>query len=191
VLFPDSFGSRGLGPQCTVRQRSARASRERIDDANVARQWLQSQSWVIPDHVSLIGWSNGATTTLGTVALAAGTPNPGPDFHSAVALYAGCKTLAAKNWQPRVPTLMLSGGADDWTPAAPCQQMAAVAQGHGVPVEIVVYPGAYHDFDAPNEPVHERKGVAFSGDGSGVVHLGTNEAARADAIKRVPQWLAR
>lgn len=191
VLFPDSFGSRGLGSQCTNRQRTVHASRERIDDANAARQWLQSQSWVTRDRVSLIGWSNGASATLYTVGEKAGLPAAGPDFHSAVALYPGCRELQAAGWTPRMPILILSGLADDWTPAAPCQEMVAAARSRGAPVEIVTYPAAYHDFDVPNEPVRQSQGLAFSGNGSGMAHHGTDPAARADAIKRVPQWLAR
>jgi hypothetical protein len=34
-------------------------------------------------------------------------------------------------------------------------------------------------------------GLAYSADGSGRAHVGTNTAARADALKRVPQWLLR
>ena len=42
-----------------------------------------------------------------------------------------------------------------------------------------------------NKPVAQLTGLAFSADGSGRAHIGTNPAARADAIKRVPEWLAR
>jgi hypothetical protein len=33
--------------------------------------------------------------------------------------------------------------------------------------------------------------LAFSADGSGRVHSGTHPAARADALKRVPEWFSR
>jgi hypothetical protein len=36
--------------------------------------------------------------------------------------------------------------------------------------------------------VQVRTDQAFSQDGSGRVHSGTNPAARADALKRVPAW---
>jgi len=189
VLFPDSFASRGLGSQCGIRERGARASRERVDDTNAARQWLQSQPWVIRERVSLIGWSNGGTTTLWTVRDK--TASPGGDFRSAVAFYPGCRDLQKAGWTARVPILILNGAADDWTPAAPCEQIVAAAQGRGAEAAIVTYPEAYHDFDAPNLLVHQRKGVAFSADGSGIVHIGTNESARADALMRAPEWLAR
>src|ERR1700760_1363397 len=43
VLLPDSFGSRGLGPQCRVGERKVRARRERVEDILAARQWLTQQ----------------------------------------------------------------------------------------------------------------------------------------------------
>src|SRR5216683_3177800 len=39
VLFPDSYGSRGLGNQCANRNQSVRPDRERIADATAARRW--------------------------------------------------------------------------------------------------------------------------------------------------------
>ena len=38
VLFPDSFGSRGLGSQCRVRRPTVDSSNARGDDARAARQ---------------------------------------------------------------------------------------------------------------------------------------------------------
>src|SRR5258708_17655482 len=58
VLMPDSHGSRGAGSQCATRSRSIRNERERVADADAARAWLQSQSWVAPARVALLGSSN-------------------------------------------------------------------------------------------------------------------------------------
>jgi dienelactone hydrolase len=192
VLFPDSFGSRGLASQCSVRERSVRAARERVADALAARHWLQNQGWVVPSRVSLLGWQNGGGAALWTVrrrGRAGGAD--GPDFRSAVALYPGCRTLRQSEWSARVPTLLLVGAADDWGPASACEQMVASARGRSAQTQIVVYPGAYAEFDHPDKPVRQLNGLAFSADGSGRAHMGTNPAARADAIKRVPEWLAR
>jgi dienelactone hydrolase len=193
VLFPDSFSSRGLRTQCRVRERKARASRERVDDANAARNWLQSQPWVSADRVSLIGWSNGATSALWAVRPKNGKEEKEktPDFRSAVAFYPGCNRLGKSAWSARIPTLILIGAADDWTPAKTCQRMVEGARGRSALATIVAYPRAYHDFDRPNYPVRQRSGLAYTADGSGKAHLGTNNAARADAIKRVPEWLSR
>ena len=81
---------------------------------------------------------------------------------------------------------MLHGESDDWTPIAPCR---AWADGNGNRVQLVAYPGAYHDFDGPDVALHTRR-AAFSADGSGVVHQGSDPAARADALRRVPAFIA-
>jgi dienelactone hydrolase len=193
VLLPDSNGSRGIGSQCSVRARSLRNDRERVADADAARVWLQAQTWVAADRVSLLGWSSGAIAALWAVRVRPQPPakEGGPDFRSAVALYPGCRRLSNAAWSARVPTLILIGRADDQASAAICQQMVAGARGRSARVEIHVYPGAHHDFDHPSRPLQTRTGLAFSVDGTGRVHSGTNPAARADALKRVPAWFER
>jgi len=191
VLFPDSFASRGFGSQCKLRERQVRVARERVTDAVAARRWLQAQKFVAPDRVSLIGWSNGAIAALWTVRRRGNFEENGPDFRSAVALYPACRRLRDTEWSARVPTLILVGSADDWAPPGPCEQMVASARGRSAQAAIVVYAGAHHQFDHPDKPLSQLSGLAFSADGSGKVHVGTNPAARADAIRRVPQWLAR
>ena len=191
VVFPDSYGSRGLGPQCRVRQTKVRASRQRVADANATRRWLEKQSFVLPKHISLLGWSSG-----GIAALWAVRPNLAPrdgsaDFRSAVAFYPGCKRLRQTAWSARIPTLILIGSADDWTLASTCQQMMAGARGRSARAEIIVYPGAHHEFDRPDSALLLSTGLARTADPSGKAHRGTSPSARADALKRVPQWLAR
>jgi dienelactone hydrolase len=190
VLFPDSFGSRGLGSQCSERDRKVKASRERVADANAARRYLQEQKFVKPDRISLLGWSNGGVTVLWAVRPNA-APHDGVDFRSAVAFYPGCRRSRETAWSARIPTLILVGSADDWTPAGACQQMVAGAHGRSARTEIVVYPGAHHDFDRANTPIQLRTGLVNTPDPSGRAHGGTNPAARSDALKRVPQWLER
>ena len=72
-----------------------------------------------------------------------------------------------------------------------CQSLVSAAQFRGEPVGITVYPSAYHDFDHPNLPVRERRGLAYTTNGDGVAHVGTDPAARTDALQRVPAFLAR
>jgi dienelactone hydrolase len=191
VLYPDSYGSRGMTSQCTVGRRAIRSNRERVADVSAARKWLQQQSWVAPDRISLLGWSNGGITTLAAVRPNAAAKDGGADFRSAVALYPGCRELLKTAWSARVPTLILIGRADDLAPAAACEQMVAGARGRSARTVIHVYPRAYHDFDHPNRPVQMRSGYAFSADGSGRVHTGTNPSARADALKRIPAWVGQ
>ena len=191
VLFPDSFGSRGLGSQCRERVRKVHARRERVADANAARRWLQTQSFVRADRISLLGWSNGGAAALWAVRPTTAPHDGGADFRSAVALYPGCRRLRETAWSARVPTLILIGGADDWTPASLCQQMVAGAHDRSAAASLIVYPGAYHEFDRANTPIRLRTGLVNTVDPSGKAHGGTNPAARSDALKRVPQWLER
>jgi len=191
VLFPDSLGSRGLGSQCRERDRKVHASRERVADANAARRWLEGQDYVRPDHIALLGWSNGGAAALWAVRRRA-TPHDGSaDFRSAVAFYPGCRRLRETAWSARVPTLILIGSADDWTPASACQQMVAGARGRSAGVQIIVYPGAHHEFDRADSPIRLRTGLVNTADPSGKAHGGTNPSARDDALKRVPEWLQK
>jgi dienelactone hydrolase len=191
AIFPDSFGSRGLGSQCRVRLPAVRSSNDRVTDAEAVRHWLQEQPYVRPDRISLLGWASGGSTALWAVRPNAEPHDGKPDFRSAVALYPGCRRLRETAWSARIPTLILVGSADDWNLASTCQQMVAGAHGRSARVVIVVYPGAHHEFDRANSPLRLRTGLAHAVDPTGRAHSGTNPAARADALKRVPQWLTR
>jgi dienelactone hydrolase len=187
VLFPDSFTSRGLGSQCRNATRDVKPSRERVADALAALTFLAHQSNVDAKAISLLGWSNGASSVLYAVAKK-NAPSAGPDFARAIGFYPGCRVpLESGTWQTRMPLLILIGEADDWTPAAPCKDLVA---GAGAKARIVTYPDAYHDFDHPDLPVHTVDHLAFTATGSGVAHTGTNPAARADAINQVTNFLA-
>lgn len=191
VLLPDSFGSRGLGSQCQIRGRDVRPGRERMADAFAAKAYLQGRPDVKPQAVSLLGWSHGGSTVLYAAAAGAQDPFGGLAFARAVAFYPGCRRPVQQGWRDAVPMEILVGAADDWTGAEDCRVLAARAQARGKPVQIQVYPGAYHDFDHPNLPVRERHGLAYTAGDDGVAHVGTDPVARADALARVPGFLAR
>jgi dienelactone hydrolase len=59
VLLPDSFGSRGLGSQCSKTERQVTPSGLRRQDAIEAAQWLVVRPGTPPGGVALIGWPNG------------------------------------------------------------------------------------------------------------------------------------
>jgi len=68
--------------------------------------------------------------------------------------------------------------------------MIAGARGRSAGTVIKVYPGAYHDFDRANLALQERTGIANTVIPTGRVHIATDAPARADALKRVTEWLA-
>jgi dienelactone hydrolase len=187
VLMPDSFSARGVDQICSRHDRPVRPSYERNRDTYGALVWLSGQPYVRADRVGLLGWSNGAMTVLAAVAheTRSRPADLAHDFRVAVAFYPGCEeTLRRTDWDPPVaPLHVLIGENDDWTPAPPCVALVDRARSRGAPVDIVVYPGSYHDFDDPQMPVHVRHDVATTD--SGTATLGTNPVARADAIARV------
>jgi dienelactone hydrolase len=191
VLFPDSFSSRGLKSQCRNSERTVRASRERVGDALAAADYLKTRPDVKADAVNLLGWSNGGSTVLYTLRAAA-RRRPEQPFAKAVALYPGCRVpLERGNWHTRIAFRLLIGEADDWTPAEPCRELIRAAQDAGEPASIVTYPGAYHEFDAPDMAIRVRRHLAYTVNGDGVAHSGTDPAARKDAIEQVTGFLAR
>jgi dienelactone hydrolase len=190
VLLPDSYGSRELGPQCRVNERRVLARRERVVDVMASRQWLVQQPWIARDRISLMGWANGASALLWAVRPQLPSRSAEPDFRSAIAFYPDCRISSGLGWSTRVPTLLLIGAKDDVSSPPACRQMVDGARGRSALARIVVYPGAYHDFDRANLPVH-----AIGGNGDATVpekgHVGTDAEARADSQKRVAEWLAR
>lgn len=190
VLMPDSYGSRKLGSQCGVKDLTVRPSRERVVDANASRQWLQMREDVLPGSISLLGWSGGGSAILAASRKDRRPADAKPDFTRAVAFYPGCRLQSeSTSFAARLPVLILMGDADDWTPPAPCDFLAKAAQARGEKVELVLYPGALHDFDHPRLEVRERTDIAYSATGTGKATVGTNPAAREDALKRVKAFL--
>ncbi|MDE2514596.1 MAG: dienelactone hydrolase family protein [Rhodospirillales bacterium] len=187
VLLPDSFGSRGVGGQCHVHHRVATPNGLRRADAIAAGRWLQAQPGVPAGGVALIGFSNGASTTLATANAARKIDPPGL-FSRFVGFYPGCRArLDTPHWAPSGPMLILVGAKDDWTPAAPCRALAARFPDR---IRLIVYPGAWHDFDAPRDPVHVMTDLSETPGNVGHAHAGNNPAAQADALQQVPAFLA-
>ena len=191
VLLPDSFSARGVDEICSRDQRQIRVGYERNRDLYAALEYAESQPFIRADKIALVGWSNGAMTVLAAIA-AQTHARPANLAHLpavAIAFYPGCKpSLERTDWlPPTVPLHILIGESDDWTPANECIELARKAEQAGAPIELTVYPGAFHDFDDPTMTVHIRDHVATTT--SGRATIGRDPAARADAIVRVTALL--
>lgn len=190
VLLPDSYGSRELGPQCRVKERRILARRERVVDIKASLRWLAQQSWVAQHRVSLMGWAEGASALLWAVRPQSRAGVVGPDFRTAIAFYPDCRISSGLGWSARIPTLLLIGARDDISSPSACRQMVDGARGRSALVRIVVYPGALHEFDRAKVPTRAIGGAADPALPERG-HLGTDAEARADAKRRVAEWLAR
>jgi dienelactone hydrolase len=191
ILQVDSLTPRNEGSLCGQgNDRRIRVSVERARDAYAAMLFLQARPDVRADRIALMGWSNGGGTVLWTLSRESRARPAGlrHDFAAGIAFYPGCRTLSERRepWQPVAPVLLLVGEADDWTPAPPCLTLAARSGGR---LEAHAYPGAHHDFDAPDTPQRVLRGIG--GTASGTATIGTHPAAREDSLRRVPEFLAR
>jgi dienelactone hydrolase len=173
TIVPDSFGPRGFGSVCTT---GAVTLRDRVPDAYAAADYLRSLPDVKGDRIGLIGFSHGA----GTIAQVAVLPPPSAPFRAGVAFYPNCRAEAPP---PQMPTLVLIGEKDDWTPAAPCEAWGRHV-GDTAKLDVVVYPGAYHKFDG-----HANRDVPGTGGSSH--HLQPDPGATQDANARAEAFLDR
>jgi dienelactone hydrolase len=149
TLAVDSFGPRGIENTC-----SSGSPLELVHDAYRALDFLVKQPFVDPDRVAVLGFSQGGQLALGSVEHGSLEQTSRSKFRAAVAFYPPCRTFRGNM---TVPTLILIGELDDWTPAAECRDMVegrddwgiSRQQGEGIPIRLIVYPGAYHAFDSP------------------------------------------
>ena len=199
VLWPDSFSPRGLREVCTIKmgERTINVTTRRLDALGALR-FAAALPGIDAQRVALIGWSHGGSSTLATInreeplvaAFRAGAGAP-PFFRAAVAFYPGCASAvrAGAKWRPGTTTAIHIGASDDWTPAAPCIQLAEAMRAANQPLTVSVYPAAYHGFDAPSGRVAVRKDVPNGVNPGQGVTQGPNAEARALANDRVRTFL--
>jgi len=189
VLLPDSFASRGSGPICTLRAGERRITVEtRRTDVLSALAWLRQRPDVDPKRIVLLGWSNGGSTLLAALN---STRKEHAEVAGAVAFYPGCRAMLNAPYGIAAPLLMLLGAADDWTPPAHCEKLAArLKQAQPPPeLETKIYPDSAHGFDGRG-PVRFRSDVS-SGVNPAGVHVGGNPQARVEALAEMDRFIGK
>lgn len=164
TLIVDSHGTRGYTLEWSWRN-SCGAGRnvpDRFLDVTGAIRYLESLPYVKPG-VGAVGYSQGGGVVLGALGWKPSS-NRKSVLAAGVAFYPPCIGLSLRIGPPTyqyAPSLILIGGADDWTPSSQCESFIErmtfrstnrKVDDDSLPVyvpEIVVYPGAHHSFDKP------------------------------------------
>ena len=150
ALSVDSFGPRGIKTTC----KDGSISTDFASDAYRALDFLAQQPSVDPARVAAVGFSMGGFFVLSSVERGIAEQASSNKFRAAVAFYPPCAGLKG---DLTVPTLILIGERDDLNSAEECRNLVAGRDGWGIsrqkdranPIKLVVYPDAYHAFDAP------------------------------------------
>jgi dienelactone hydrolase len=174
ALLVDSFRPRGFTEVCNrgMLVPPEVQARDAFDAAAYLRKRLQAPSALI----GVIGFSHGGWAVLKAVLAGVVRGADEPPFAAAVAFYPGCDPPGSAL---ETDTLILIGDADEWTPVARCARWRDMAQPNGHVLQMKVYPGALHSFDALLPP------HAFAGH-----YVGRNPAAAADALAETRAFLA-
>jgi len=180
TLTVDSFGARGLKNTCT---RGLKPGME--FDAYSALDFLVKQPFVDPKRVFVVGFSQGGSLTLSSVERGPVERRADNKFLAAAAFYPPCKAVKGPM---TVSTLIMIGESDDWTFADACRKLAAGQDdfgisrqmGEGPPIQLIVYPGAYHAFDASTL----RRPVRYFGH-----HIEFNQAVTEQSSEALHQFL--
>jgi dienelactone hydrolase len=150
-----SWGYVTLAVDSSLKSTCSNAAAELAFDAYRALDYLVQQSSVDPARVAALGFSQGGWLALSSVERGPTEHFSTNKFQAAIGFYPPCHLLGGNM---TVPSLILVGERDDWAVANDCRKLVegnddygvSRLKGQGMPIKLVVLPGAYHGFDAPN-----------------------------------------
>jgi dienelactone hydrolase len=147
ALLIDSFGPRGFSEVCNHGELVPPEVQAR--DAFDGAAYLRGTPSIRAQRVGVIGFSHGGWAVLKAVLSGLVRRPDEPPFAAAVAYYPGCDPRDPPAHPLETDTLILIGDADDWTPVARCTSWRGAVRTDGHTLQMTVYPGARHGFDAP------------------------------------------
>jgi dienelactone hydrolase len=195
ALVVDSFSARGLKDICGRNWPTQGDAEARAHDIDAALAWLGKQSFVDPRRLAYMGYSyGGGVAMLRALSVRPNDVTP-PIARAVVLVYPDCALADAlgSRLAVRQPTLFAMGALDDWTPVSKCQAVIdRVVQGRDL-VEVKVYEGAHHSFDALGLPVRYLDGVGNRSKPGGCcgAHYGAHEPAWKQFVVDVRAFLAK
>ena len=175
-LIVDSFSTRGIQMSCAGQTPAL----DRVMDAYGGLAFVAGLPFVDPERIAVVGYSQGAMTALSAVAFEGIRTLFDRKFKAAVAYYPLC---TGRDGNFAVPTVILIGEKDDWSPAADCTKMMAMRSRDGSDVKLVVYRDAYHSFNGRSLRDNPRSLFGH--------HLEYNEAADNETWREMTELLRR
>jgi dienelactone hydrolase len=149
----DSFTGRGI--RNTEKDQTQLSMTADIADAYAALHLLATDPRIDKGRIAVMGFSRGGVAALYSslepfrLAATGGSLR----FAAHVAFYPSCGISYESAHVDGSPVLILVGGKDDYTPAAPCIAYADTLRSKGAQVTLKEYPDAWHGFDRPT-PLH-------------------------------------
>jgi len=187
AVMVDGFGPRGYPqgfPRYSYDSRPAELNEVTVRplDAYGALAYLRSRPDVAGDRIGLLGWSNGGSASLATMAVDAPgirQPTPQTGFRAALVFYPGCALhghFDESGYLPYAPVRVFHGTADEEVSARRCAEFVERSRQMKGDITITLYPGATHSFDSPGR---KRRGVE------------ANAMATDDAVRRSLRFFAQ
>lgn len=196
ALVVDSFSSRGIRDACGLQKWPTQADAEkRALDIDAAARWLGEQAFVRSGQIGFMGYSYGGGVGVLRALSSEVDARPRSAWQASVLLYPDCalgEALGPK-LRPRQPTLIAMGELDDWTPVPRCKALLDRIVADRQMVELRIYPGAHHSFDALGLPVRYLEGAGNRSKPNNCcgAHYGANEPAWKSFVADVKAFLAR
>jgi dienelactone hydrolase len=165
ALIVDSFGPRGYPGgfgrgSYSQRPDAVNEVTVRPLDAYGALRYLRTLPGVDDDRIGLMGWSNGGSATLATMA----DDKPGDmrrlGFRAGLAMYPACglhNRFGRTGYNTYAPVRVFMGTDDEEVSHDICRDLIGTARARGHDVTFTSYRGASHSFD---DPGRRRQSVA-------------------------------
>jgi dienelactone hydrolase len=151
VLVVDSFGGRRDRGNSYIERLLNITETMLVADGYAALGNLATRPEIDPKRVVLVGFSYGAMATMYALMteVADRLAPPGLRFAGHVSFYGPCLARFDDHRTTGAPLLMLYGGDDQIIDHERCSAFADDVRAGGSKVDVVVYPGAVHQWDGP------------------------------------------
>jgi len=143
----DNFTGRGIAETATDQGRLSQMAD--VAGALAALRLLATHPAIDAKRIGVMGFSRGGSVAMNSAfePIRQTVIDGDLRFAAHVPFYLGCSIPYWSTHLDGSPILMLLGGKDDYTPAAPCVAYADKLRASGAGIKVVVYPDAYHGFD--------------------------------------------